>query len=73
MVFSDYMNSLPTDLVSEKRKKINEICEACCVKEITVWGWIAGRAKPNALARKTISSVLNIPESELFPEDNNSI
>lgn len=69
MVFSDYMNSLSTEVVSEKSAMISKISEACCVRENAVYSWIAGRTKPNALARKTISAVLNIPEKELFPEE----
>ena len=73
MVFSDYMNSLSTEAVSEKRSMIEKICEACCVKEVAVYNWIAGRTRPDALARKTICGVLNKPESELFTEFSNGI
>lgn len=69
MVFSDYMNSLSTEAVSEKRQMMDKICEACCVNKVAVYNWIAGRTKPDALARKTISAVLNKPVDELFPEE----
>lgn len=68
VTFSDYMNGLSTEKVSEKKQMINRIAEACCVNDVAVYNWIAGRAKPSALARKAISGVLNLPESELFPE-----
>lgn len=68
MVFKDYMNSLSNVAVSEKRLKIREIAKATCTSELTVYAWISGRQTPNALTRKTISGVLNIPEDELFPE-----
>lgn len=67
MTFSDYMNSLSTEKVSEKKRKIAEVAEACVVTEVQVYNWIAGRATPDALKRKTIAGVLNIPESDLFP------
>ena len=67
MTFSDYMNSLSTEKVSEKNRKVSELAEACIVTKVQVYNWIAGRATPDALKRKTISGVLNIPEGELFP------
>lgn len=68
MVFGDYMNSLSTEKVSEKAAKIREIMEACMVSEVVVYNWMAGRTKPDALKRKVISGVLNMPANELFPD-----
>lgn len=68
MVFSDYMNSLSTKAVSEKKRKVLELAEAVCKSEVVIYNWIAGRATPNRLERKTISGVLNMPEGELFPD-----
>ena len=70
MVFSDYMNSLSTEKKSEKQATIEKIAEACCVNEGAVYGWMSGRTKPSALVRKTISGLLNMSESELFPNEN---
>ena len=67
MTFGDYMNSLPTERISEKRRKMLEIAEACYVSETQVFNWVAGRATPDALKRKVISGIVNIPVSELFP------
>ena len=68
MVFGDYMNSLSTEKESEKSRKIKEVAAAVCKSEVVIYNWIAGRSTPNKLERKTISGVLNIPESELFPD-----
>lgn len=67
MVFSDYMNSLSVDLISEKRIMIKKIAEATMKNELTVYAWIRGDQEPDALTKKTISGVLNIPVEELFP------
>jgi transcriptional regulator with XRE-family HTH domain len=66
MVFSEYMNSLP----NMKVDMIHKISQECLVSEMSVYRWISGSAKPDALKRKTISKVLGIPENDLFPEDN---
>ena len=68
MVFSDYMNSLSTKAVSEKKAAVMKIAEATNRDEQAVYSWIAGRNKPDKLVRKIISGVLNIPEGELFPD-----
>ena len=67
MVFSDYMNSLSTEKVSEKAAMIAKLAEACCKNESVIYNWAAGRSMPSALDRKVISGVLNMPERELFP------
>lgn len=61
------MNGLSTEKVSEKAAKIHEVMDACMVSEVVVYNWIAGRTTPDALKRKTISGLLNIPVEELFP------
>lgn len=67
LAFSDYMNSLSTERVSEKRVVIRKIAEATCKDEGTVYAWIRGDQKPDALSKKVISGVLNIPIEDLFP------
>lgn len=67
MVFSDYMNSLSNEAISEKRKKIKELADACCKSDLTVYAWISGRQEPDALNKKIISGVLGMPVDELFP------
>lgn len=70
MVFVDYMNNLsPKPGVSEKRKKIREIAEVTCKSELAVYSWIRGDAEPDALSKKAISALLNIPVNELFPDN----
>lgn len=69
MAFSDYMNSLSTEHISEKRMMIRKIAEATCKDEGTVYAWIRGDQKPDALSKKVISGVLNIPVEELFPSN----
>ena len=68
MVFSDYMNSLSTKAVSEKRAMIDKLAKATGRDEQSVYSWIAGRNKPDRLVRKVISDVLGMPEEELFPD-----
>lgn len=67
MVFSDYMNSLSAEPISEKRIMIKKIAEATMKSELTVYAWIRGDQEPDALTKKVISGVLNIPVDELFP------
>ena len=67
MTFGEYINSLSTEKISEKKRKIVEISKACCVTEIQIYNWTAGRTTPDALKRKTIAGMLNMPEEELFP------
>lgn len=68
MVFSDYMNSLsPKPGLSEKREVLKKIADATCKSELTVYAWIRGDQEPDALTKKVISGVLNIPVDELFP------
>jgi len=66
MVFSEYMNSLPNMKVG----MIKKISQECLVSEMSVYRWIAGSVKPDALKRKTISRILRIPEDDLFPEES---
>ena len=67
MVFSDYMNSLSAEPVSEKRTMIRKIADATMKNELTVYAWIRGDQEPDALTKKVISGVLNTPVEELFP------
>lgn len=67
LAFSDYMNSLSTEKISEKRVMIRKLAEATCKDEGTVYAWIRGDQKPDALSKKVISGVLNIPIEDLFP------
>lgn len=71
MVFSDYMNNLSSRrTISEKRAMIKKIAEATCKSELAVYAWIRGDQTPDALTKKVISGVLNIPVDELFPDKN---
>lgn len=66
MVFSEYINSLPANS-QEKAATIIRIAEACRVSKFSVYRWCYGIYKPDALKRRAISDVLQMPESELFP------
>lgn len=63
MVFSEYMLSLP----SPRAEIVNKIALRCKVSRSSVYRWIKGKAKPNALCRSLVSDVLNQSEAELFP------
>ena len=67
MVFSEYIDSLP-GRSNPKMDVINKIAEACFVNRSTVYRCASGDFIPDALKRKTISELLRIPESELFPD-----
>lgn len=61
------MNSLSSDPISEKRIMIKKIAEATMKSDLTVYAWIRGDQEPDALTKKAISDVLNMPVDELFP------
>ena len=63
MGFSEYMKSLPYP----RAKMVEEIAQRCRVSKNSVYRWIQGGSKPNALCRGLVSEYLNKPESELFP------
>lgn len=67
MVFSDYMKSLSTEKISEKRAMVKKLAEATCKTELAVYAWIRGDQEPDTLTKKVISGVLNVPVEELFP------
>lgn len=67
MVFSEYINSLP-GRSNPKVEIIMKIAEACCVNRETVYRWATGEFMPDALKRRTIAELLQIPEEELFPK-----
>lgn len=70
MTFSDYMNSLSAErMKSERGQMVEKVADACFVSEANVWNWIAGRNRPTRLQQQAISSVLNMPAGELFPEE----
>lgn len=71
MVFTDYMNNLSSAPgMSEKRAMIKKLAEATCKNETAVYAWAKGEREPDALTKKVISGVLNIPVDELFPSDH---
>ena len=47
MGFSEYMKSLPYP----RREVVEEIAEKCKVSNNSVYRWIQGKSKPNALCR----------------------
>lgn len=64
MVFSEYMKSLPYP----RREVVEEIAEKCKVSSNSVYRWIQGKSKPNALCRGLVADYLGMQESELFPD-----
>ena len=59
----------------EKRNLRRQITEACKVETPTFYAWLL-RGKIPFLAQKEISNILQLPQSELFPEkvrETNSI
>lgn len=65
MGFSEYMKSLPYP----RCKVVEEIATKCKVSNNSVYRWIQGKSKPNALCRGIVAEHLGMEESELFPED----
>lgn len=63
MGFSEYMKSLPYP----RTKDVEEIARLCKVSNSSVYRWIQGKSKPNALCRGLVSGYLGMQESELFP------
>lgn len=64
MGFSEYMKSLPYP----RREVVEEIAEKCKVSSNSVYRWIQGKSKPNALCRGLVADYLGMQESELFPD-----
>ena len=64
MGFSEYMKSLPCP----RREVVEEIAEKCKVSNNSVYRWIQGKSKPNALCRGLVAEYLGMQESELFPD-----
>ena len=64
MGFSEYMKSL----TYTRREVVEEIAEKCKVSNTSVYRWIQGKSKPNALCRGIVAEYLGVQESELFPE-----
>ena len=55
--------SVPT----ERTKFIRKIADATKRSETTVRMWLYGRQRPDALTQSVIAKLLKVPESELFP------
>lgn len=69
--FRGYYEALPDRKVSKAPKSafVDRIAEVTMKSTKTVRCWLAGVQKPDALAQAVIEKELNIPASELFPED----
>ena len=65
MNFYTHYNNIATK--AEKRKLRNEIIQECEIQHSTFYSWLS-RKKIPALAQKVICKMMNIPQSELFPE-----
>lgn len=71
MTFKDYYDALPKRApMAPKRMFVLKIAKLCKRSERTVYMWIMGIQKPDALVRSVIAKELNIPEHELFPLDD---
>lgn len=62
MGFSEYMKSLPYP----RCKAVEALAEKCKVSNNSVYRWIQGKSKPNALCRGIVAEYLGMQESELF-------
>lgn len=62
MGFSEYMKSLPYP----RCKVVEALAEKCKVSNNSVYRWIQGKSKPNALCRGIVAEYLGMQESELF-------
>lgn len=65
MGFSECMKSLPYP----RCKVVEALAEKCKVSKNSVYRWIQGKSKPNALCRGIVAEYLGMQESELFPEE----
>jgi len=72
MVFKDYIYSLSNKRKSERGEMIKKLAAACFVRETTIYAWLSGYGKPNALVKSTIARELGMPVEELFPESSES-
>lgn len=64
MDFINYVNSLP----NQRQKLMGKLQELCRVSNITIYRWMRGDSRPDALKRKVIAEYLQMSESELWPE-----
>ncbi|MFN8255452.1 MAG: hypothetical protein U0W24_07170 [Bacteroidales bacterium] len=69
MNFIDFYQSLKDG--KERKTLRNKIIDATYISYPTFFGWIR-RKKIPLLAQEKISQILDIPKSELFPENESS-
>lgn len=69
MTLKDYF----FDLEERKRSLINMIADQTLSSTSTVYRWISGEIDPPPLKKRIISEIIGLPESELFPEKNESL
>lgn len=71
MTFKDYYDALPPRApMAPKRAFVQKIAKLCMRSEKTVYMWLMGVQKPDALAQSVIAKELGTPENELFPLDS---
>ena len=68
MDFFNFYQNIPNK--TEKRKLRNKIVDVCSIQQSTFYYWLSKRSVP-ALAKQKICELLNLPEEELFPIEEN--
>lgn len=64
MDFVSYVNSLP----NQRQEMTEQLQKLCRVSGITIYRWLRGDTRPDALKRKVIAEYLHMSEDELWPE-----
>lgn len=68
MTLNDYYESLP-EPTAPKADFLRELVTTCGVELVTARLWVKGKSTPtNPEHRRIISSVVGVPEEELFPK-----
>ena len=70
MTFFEYYKNLPS--IKHKRAFRKKISEATEIEPGTFYTWY-NRGNVSALAQKVIAKLLQLPQSELFPEEEINI
>lgn len=71
MTFKDYYDSLPPKApMAPKRAFVLRFAKLCKRSERTVYMWLMGVQKPDALAQSIIAKELGTTEQELFPTEH---
>lgn len=71
MTFKDCYDALPARApMAPKRAFIQKIAKLCMRSEKTVYMWIMGVQRPDALTQSIIAKELKANVNDLFPDEN---